>query len=163
MKDKEISYRIYLQARRFEDSAELLFKVGQTDPNKYYIPAWVNAAFGLELYLKSILQFEKGTIKKVHSIKDLFKELTEESRNKIQQNFIEDIIKNPPQNLKEIEKQSGVKIRSDFESVIQDISSLFVDFRYIFEPKNEEKSFFFIENLRQAITQRVAELGINTK
>lgn len=163
MKNKEISYKIFLQARRFDESAELLFKIGNIDPNKYFIPAWVNAAFGLELYLKSILQFEKGSIKRTHSIKDIFNELTEESKNKIRTDFKKDIIKNPPQNIKEIEKHSGIKVKNDFESVINDISSLFVNFRYIFEEKNEAKSFIYIENLRKTITDRVSELNIDKK
>jgi len=163
MDNKELSYRIFLQARRFEDSAELLFKSENFDPNKHCIPAWVMAAFGLELHLKSILQFERGTIKKTHSIKDIFNELTDESKTKIRVNFKEDTLRNPPPNIKEIEKQSGAKITDDFDSVLNDISSLFVDFRYIFEQKNEAKSFMYIENLRKIITGRVSELGIDKK
>ncbi len=119
MDSKELSYRIYLQARRFEDSAELLFKLGNFDPNKYFIPAWVMAAFGLELHLKSILQFERGTIKKTHSIKDIFNELTQESKIKIRTNFKDDMLTNPPPNIKEIEKQSGVNITDDFDIVLK--------------------------------------------
>jgi HEPN domain-containing protein len=163
MNNKELSYKIFLQARRFEDSAELLFKTGNLDPNKYYIPAWVMAAFGLELHLKSIQQFENGTIKKTHIIKDIFDELTQESKIKIRTNFKADILTNPPSNIKEIEKHSGVKITDDFDSVLNDVSSLFVDFRYIFEQTNETKSFMYIENLRKAITARVSELGIDEK
>lgn len=163
MDNKELSYKIFIQARRFEDSAELLFKSGNFDPNKYYIPAWVMAAFGLELYLKSIQQFEKGKFKKTHIIKDIFDELTDESKAKIRISFKEDLLRNPPVNIKEIEKQSGVNIKDDFDSVLNDISSLFVDFRYIFEQKNEAKSLIYIENLRKVITGRVYELGIDKK
>ncbi|MBN2746519.1 MAG: HEPN domain-containing protein [Bacteroidales bacterium] len=163
MDNKEQSYKIFLQARRFEDSAGLLFKEGASDPNKYYIPACVMAAFGLELYLKSIQQFEKGTIKKTHNIKDIFDELTDESKDKIRINFKDDVLRNPPHNIKDIEKKSGVKITDDFDSVLSDISRLFVDFRYIFEQKNEAKSFMYIENLRKVITGRVSELGIDKK
>ena len=161
MNNKELSYKIFLQARRFEDSAELLFKSGNFDPNKYYIPAWVMAAFGLELYLKSIQHFEKGTIKKTHIIKDIFKELSDESKAKIRKSFKEDVLRNPPSNIEDIEKQSGVRITDDFDSVLNDISSLFVDFRYIFEQKNKAKSFIYIENLRKVIAGRVSELGID--
>jgi HEPN domain-containing protein len=163
MENDKLSNTIFLQAKRFEDSAELLFKFGISDPNKYYIPAWVMAAFSLELYLKSILQYEKGTIKKTHSIKGLFNELTEETKSKIRINFRADIIRNPPTNIKELEKQSRIKISNDFDNVLSDISSLFVDFRYIFEQKNEVKSFIYIENLRNVITERVFELGIDAK
>jgi len=137
MKNDELSNTIFLQAKRFEDSAELLFKVGVSDPNKYFIPAWVMAAFSLELYLKSILQYEKGTIKKTHSIKAIFNELNEDTKDKIRVNFKADIIRNPPINIKELEEQSGIKISNDFDNVLSDVSSLFVDFRYIFEQKNE--------------------------
>ena len=160
MKNDVQSNTIFLQAKRFEDSAELLFKFGISDPNKYLIPAWVMAAFSLELYLKSILQYEKGTIKKTHSIKALFNELNEDTKDKIKINFKADIIKNPPRNIKELEEQSGIKISNDFDNVLSDISSLFIDFRYIFEQKNETKSFVYIENLRNIITERVFELGI---
>ncbi|WP_426485836.1 HEPN domain-containing protein [Flavobacterium sp. 2] len=160
MKNDKLSNTIFLQAKRFEDSAELLFKFGISDPNKYFIPAWVMASFSLELYLKSILQYEKGTIKKTHSIETIFNELTEDTKDKIRRNFKADIIKNPPRNIKELEEQSGIKISNDFDNILSDISSLFVDFRYIFEQKNETKSFIYIENLRSAITERVLELGI---
>jgi len=162
MKNDELSNTIFLQAKRFEDSAELLFKVGVSDPNKYFIPAWVMAAFSLELYLKSILQYEKGTIKKTHSIKAIFNELNEDTKDKIRVNFKADIIRNPPINIKELEEQSGIKISNDFDNVLSDVSSLFVDFRYIFEQKNEANSFIYIENLRRVITERVLELGIGT-
>lgn len=162
MKNDELSNIILLQAKRFEDSAELLFKFGISDPNKYFIPAWVMAAFSLELYLKSILQYEKGTIKKTHSIKAIFDELSEETKDKIRINFKADIIRNPPINIKELEEQSGTKISQEFDNVLSDISTLFVDFRYIFEQKNEDKSFIYIENLRSVINERVLELGIGT-
>lgn len=161
MNNKELSYKIFLQGRRFEDSAELIFKSAYFDPNKYYIPAWVMAAFGLELYLKSIQQFEKGTIIKTHNIEYILNELSDESKAKIRKSFKEDVLRNPPPNIEDIEKQSGARIANDFDRVLNDISSLFVDFRYIFEQKNEEKSFMYIENLRKVIVERVSELGID--
>lgn len=163
MNNKELSYTISLQATRFEDSAGLLFKVGSFDPNKYYIPAWVLAAFSLELHLKSILQFESGTIKKTHRIKDIFDELSKESKKRIRANFENEMLTHPSPNAKQVEKASGTKIEEDFDSVLDDISSLFVDFRYIFEPKKEARSFMFIDNLRRSITDRVRDLGINSK
>lgn len=83
MNDEKLCYSIYLQAKRFEDSAELLFKEGNSNPDKFYIPAWSLAAFSLELYLKSIQQHEKGKFIRTHVIKDIFHELNEESKNKI--------------------------------------------------------------------------------
>lgn len=165
----EQSYKIYLQALRFEDSAALLFKYGSNEPNKYFIPAWVNAVFSLELYLKSILQYEKGTIKVkkrgkesfTHSIEGIFHELSDESKVKIEHSFLQDVFQNPPQGLQEIEKHSGSKISNDFALVIKDLSKLFVDFRYIFEQKSETKSFIFIDNIRRAIKNRVTEVGID--
>lgn len=119
------------------------------------------AAFGLELYLKSILQFEKGTNKKTHIIKGIFSELSDDSKAKIRKSFIEDVLRNSPPNIEDIEKQGGVRITHDFDSILNDISSLFVDFRYIFNQKNEAKSFMYIENLRKVIAGRVIELGID--
>lgn len=74
-----------------------------------------------------------------------------------------DIILNPPLNLKEIELQSEIKITNDFDENLNDVSSLFVDFRYIFEFENKEKSFMYIDNLRRVITARVSELNIDKK
>ncbi|MDP2686401.1 MAG: HEPN domain-containing protein [Aequorivita sp.] len=163
MNTNEVSYEIHLQAKRFEDSAELLFKTGINNPKSYFIPAWVLAAFSLELHLKSILQFEKGEIIRTHSIKDIFKNLSNESQMIIKENFKIDIILNPPLNLKEIELHSGIKIPNDFDENLNEISSLFVDFRYIFEFENKEKSFMYIDNLRRVITARVSELNIDKK
>ncbi len=56
-----------------------------------------------------------------------------------------------------------MRITSDFDSILNDVSSLFVDFRYIFEQKNEARSFMYIENLRRVITERVSELNIDKK
>lgn len=50
-----------------------------------------------------------------------------------------DIILNPPLNLKKIELQRGIKTTNDFDENLNDVSSLFVDFRYIFEFENKGK------------------------
>lgn len=161
MNTNDISYKINIQAKRFEDSAELLFKIGINNPQSYFIPAWVLATFSLELHLKSILQFEKGEIIRTHSIKDIFKNLSNESQIIIRENFKNDIKLNPPSNIKDLNSLGGVKISDDFDKIISDISTLFVDFRYIFELENKENSFIFIDNLRRVITDRVSQLNID--
>lgn len=161
MNTNDISYKINIQAKRFEDSAELLFKIGINNPQLYFIPAWVLATFSLELHLKSILQFEKGEIIRTHNIKDIFKNLSNESQLIIRENFKNDIKLNPPSNIKDLNSVGGVKISDDFDKIIRDISTLFVDFRYIFELENKENSFIFIDNLRRVIKDRVSQLNID--
>ena len=161
MNDEKLCYSIYLQAKRFEDSAELLFKEGNSNPDKFYIPAWSLAAFSLELYLKSIQQHEKGKFLRTHVIKDIFHELNEESKNKIKTNFKFDLLQIPDLNVNKLELISGVKITENFDEVLNDISNLFVEFRYIFDDQNKPKSFVYIESLRKAITDRVSELEID--
>lgn len=161
MKKVSLHYKIFLQARRFEDSAEILFKQTDNIVKRTFIPALVLASFSLELYLKAIQQFEKKTIKKSHSLKEIFNELNKESKEKIIDNFNKDLIFDNSINKLELEKISGVKISNDFDAVLEDASSLFVDFRYIFERNKGEKSFYYIENLRKVVLNRVIELGID--
>lgn len=53
-----------------------------------------------------------------------------------------DIILNPPLNLKKIELQRGIKTTNNFDENLNDVSSLFVDFRYIFEFENKGKIIY---------------------
>ena len=47
----------------------------------------VNLAFAVELYLKSIMEFEKGKIERGHNLKQLFNQLSEEAKISIYNNW----------------------------------------------------------------------------
>lgn len=89
------------------------------------------------------------------------KYLKDESKNKIRSHFESNFV--PNQRVRDIEKEIGKTINSDFDSVLSDISNLFVEFRCIFDGMARGNLTSIIENLRTAIKSRVTELEIDKK
>ncbi len=145
------------QAKRFEDSAAILFSHSEFDANKYYIPACVLAALSIELSFKAIGLNDNGNFSKTHKIDTLFRNLKPETQKDLLKMFNEKIVaydQRERNQKKTIENLSGILIESDIESIFKDLSTLFVDFRYIFE-QQAQKSFFYIEPIRMAIEEYI--------
>lgn len=142
--------KIITQAKKLEDSAALLFNKGINDPKKYFISGWILAALSIELYLKAIALKENGGYKKVHNISVLFGELKPETKATLE-NFLKieiekyDLEFQHRKNL--IENITQFTISNNVYDILNDLSTLFVDFRYIFQ-EQQPRSFYYIEPIR---------------
>lgn len=106
------------------------------------VPTVVNAAFSCELSIKTILNQHKISVPRGnsgHKIDNLFYALPKELQNKI------------------IDKTSC----SDFDSNIQNISNIFVEWRYLFERDAASLPFNFLMTLADVLCSE-AEQSINT-
>ena len=109
-------------ASAFKKSAERSLEQRQLTNGQiesYVVPAIVNLAFSIELYLKFLLLAEKKTLKKTHRLLDLFNLLDSTTKQKII-------------NLTKYDKD-------EFESLLSKHTEAFEDWRYIYE-KNESIS-----------------------
>ena len=112
------------------------------------IPAIVNAAFSIELYLKSILR----TKKREHRLEILFNELDIKIREQIKKTINTELSKNNIFN---------------FDDCLSHISNVFVEWRYIYEEYHTEgfygcyiNEFIMFFNLLLPILSEIAHNGI---
>lgn len=122
---------IYQQAEAFKLAYErCMMCINQNGAIILPIPAMVNSAFSVELFLKAVIK-EKTSECRSHKLSDLFNRLPIE----IQQ---------------EIMNETN---HSDFETQIERFSDAFVDFRYIYEDifKTKDLNLKFWEDFSSAI------------
>ncbi len=106
------------------DNADSFSVRGNFEKNEFGWAAQVNQAFAVELYLKSIMEFEKGEIEQGHNLKTLFKHLDNKTQDAIYNNWRTLSGENIPNN-----KQ----IKTWFKDNLYACCNTFMDFRYIFE------------------------------
>lgn len=87
MELNEIKFRtIYREAKEFDEISEMCIKLSKEDKNgmvSYMQPAIVNGVFAIELYLKTLLQYEGKPIKKVHNLFELYNLLDKPFKEKL--------------------------------------------------------------------------------
>ncbi|KFC22605.1 hypothetical protein [Epilithonimonas lactis] len=144
------SIQILNQAERFKNSADLLFANVHNDVNSYFIPAQVLAALSIELHIKALALFENGTYSRGHDIFAIYKKLSAKTQLDIKEMMEKKIIQFDLETSNqriELEKISGVEISKDLDKILQDISLIFVNIRYIFD-KQKPISFYYIDLVR---------------
>ena len=127
----EEAYTIYQQAEAFKLAYErCMMCINQNGAIILPIPAMVNSAFSVELFLKAVIKERTGECRS-HKLSDLFNRLPIE----IQQEIMNDTN------------------HSDFETQIERFSDAFVDFRYIYEDifKTKDLNLKFWEDFSSAI------------
>lgn len=123
---------ILKSADAFEEASVLALKHATQDQNQTFYLALVyvvNASFAVELYLKCLLAVESGQIPETHNLKDLFNQVSRESRAKIKKRHN----KLAPDHsvLSGFRERLGIKI--DLDSLLEDGQDVFKHFRYLFE------------------------------
>lgn len=117
-------------ANNFSSTVDYLFDFMSKYSNEHIVnrtiktPLIVNAAFACELYLKTIIAFEKNEDKNKHDLLDLFELLTVESQ---------EIITN------EALKKISLNTTDEFIQLLQINKTAFIEFRYIYEFKVGQK------------------------
>jgi HEPN domain-containing protein len=99
------------------------------------VPAVVSTAFAVELYFKGIITLENGKARG-HDLSELFERLSTESQATLVAKLQFD--------------------RQTFDQKLKVISSIFVEWRYIFEQQSAYLDFSFLDELAKE-SKRVAE------
>lgn len=152
------SNQIYIQAGRFNNAAVKLYQECEEDPT-FIIPATVNGVLAIELYLKCILQIE-SKYDKIHKIDDLYLALSDNSKLSIQKRFNHLItnISTARFNQKNLfEKQIDRAVSNTVEDIVNNLSKVFVNWRYAFEGLNNCE-FFYIDEFKNALVSRIEEI-----
>ncbi|GGI11526.1 hypothetical protein [Gottfriedia solisilvae] len=106
-------------------------KLSETnDIGTYIAPIIVNTAFSIELYLKCIYMIENGQPIQGHFLDKLYRKLSKESREMIE--AIYDMLV-PQSPTVMILKQKIPDMKTDLDTVLKDMSSAFIKWRYNFE------------------------------
>lgn len=122
-KKQDVVDRMFNQAQSFAYTANQLFKRDiKNHPRKFFsfAPFVVNAAFSIEIYLKTLHKLYGQDIKG-HSLSDLYKVLDKRCKSTIKQ------IAEESRNLYQIEKDQG------FGYYLSSLDTAFVKWRYIYE------------------------------
>lgn len=120
---------------------------GTTIADVVNVPAIVNGAFAIELYLKSMIDPKKIENKRIHSLKRLFSFLEEKEKNELKTRICEELLKMNWQinnNALQANRKSSTE-KDIFEICLKGISEAFAYWRYIFEKKNT--GFGFLNTL----------------
>ena len=124
------AYRTYLSAKGFLSAADILRQVGRKDGLKlfayYAYPLSVNAAFSCELFIKSLLALEETEYNRGHYLYDLYSLLSHNAKTRIKNRFSE----------------SGST--EDVEELVKAYNRAFVEWRYPFDPENDEKTLTIV-------------------
>lgn len=104
------------EAHAFLHTAKLLEDELDTMIGGGIYPFAVNATFACELYLKAILMYHSsdGTIAKTHKLDDLFNALSSGAKTQIEVSYSQNCT-------------------SDLNTLLAEVSTAFVDWRYAFE------------------------------
>ena len=116
----------------------------------------VNAAFAVELYLKCLLLIEGGQVPETHNLKQLFNQVSRESRGKITKRHNTLAADHPV--LSEFRQKLGIK--TDLNSILEDGQDIFTQFRYFFEgiPNRMEPIGFGLDLFAQIVRNRILDL-----
>jgi hypothetical protein len=116
----------------------------------------VNGAFAVELYLKCLLEIESGQIPATHNLKDLFYQLSRDSRGKLKRDHDKRIQDNSM--LLSFRKRLGIK--TDLHSLLEDGQDIFKQFRYMFEgvPDRTKPLGFALEPFGELVRKRILDL-----
>lgn len=134
--------KIINTANSFLLAADRASEPRPTGPGQFQmllVPAVVSNAFAIELYFKAIITLESGSAKG-HDLSALFKKISATTQAKL--------VASIPTNL------------AAFEQKLRDISSVFVEWRYIFEQHSASLDIEFLNKLAQG-SKRVAEAMTN--
>lgn len=154
----EESYKIYQQGKKYETATMILMERIQLKP-AVTLPSYTTAGISIELYLKAILNHEVGEFPVTHQLDALFQLLDPSTQHSILLKF-NSLVKLVDSNqIKAVERASGVKASTDLFFNLKELSRTIVDMRYYFDMNIESGvTLYFIDEIRQAIRFKTDQL-----
>jgi hypothetical protein len=137
---------IYMNAERYFYAYTVLRKAVFYDQNATSIiapPSMVLSAFAIELYFKCLRRLEGSSIPQTHNLKALFRDLSPQTKNQIQQLWDAYAPSQEPL-WQTIEKTTGKTIPRDFSELLAISSKAFNELRYLHE---DDSGSFFVGDL----------------
>jgi len=146
-------------ADAFEQASVLALKrATQDEDQKFYFALVyvVNASFAIELYLKCLLTVEGGQVPGTHNLKDLFNQVSRESRGKITKRHNTVAPHHPV--LSGFDERLG--INTDLDSLLERDQDVFSQVRYLFEGIRDrtEPVGFGLELFGRIVRNRILDL-----
>jgi hypothetical protein len=147
MKQKIIKSMPFADAKKIFLSAEPFFLVGHetilkatsfvSENNPLALTTlgtgFTNLTLALELYLKCLSSIERSKILKTHNLKILFDFISPVHRKILRQYHEESASSN--QHFQKMKRMVGFNDKLDMESLLEEASESFIDFRYLFQNK----------------------------
>jgi len=133
------------------------------DSHSVLIASSVNAALSLEYLAKYLSFVATGEYKRTHKIKDILSTLPLNLYSQLKNEYENHLTEEESNRAKITSEASGLEIKEDFESVIENWSSVFIDGRYWFEPdkdgNNKSFNWFFFDPLLSAFKQVIYDVS----
>ena len=161
MKNKDRAKAIFKNARRYADASQFLFNNGLSLPNpEFFLPALVNEALALELYLKTIYYLETNkdfTVKGrfSHDFYELFKKLTPITKENLTTYFNDSLSDSRLDQIKDIKNKTNISIPCDLESNLENWSKVFVNIRYLYDNDLSGLKLSFFREIEEAALQTI--------
>jgi hypothetical protein len=152
--------KIFVHAYHFHESDHRLRNTVPPDrPDQLPLvahPAMVLSAFASELYLKCLLCAETGSVPDTHNLRDLFKQLNQSTRSRIEELWDANIRRPERQRMLEAIRQlpGGQDVRSDLPYLLDVGANAFIELRYFYE---KERSIFLLGDLPNLLHRVILE------
>ena len=151
LKEADAFMYVYNQAMRqasgfmFQDDSLAILITGA---------AFVNHAYALELYLKCILCIEGTRIEQGHSIPEIYRKVTEDTKLIIEDDYQKNVTY-----LEGYFDRHGHEKKVDFKSIISQIPNAFVGLRYIYEnPPKKGNERYELECISPSVRNTILKL-----
>lgn len=124
-----------------------------------FVPFATVDSFALELYLKCLMLMDRGEIKKVHGIKELFRELKLNTRQRIKNNYADRIASQLPRMSKALKRRDLLRFKN-FRSYLERSNRAFENIRYFFErpTRSSPPSVYYSPDLRWAVRKSILDI-----
>ncbi len=137
---------IYLHARGFYLIDNIISNL-DFDKNPQLLsdasqPSMVLSALNSELFLKCLICLERGIVPTGHHLHDLFFELSEPTRDRIQKLWETEVVPIREPMWQKIEQHMGHKLHRDLPGALRDGSRSFEEIRYSYETKGKGARFY---------------------
>lgn len=131
---KILALAIFKNAQVYERASYVLNAAGSQDL-ALLLPSKVNAALSLELYFKSLKIIEHGVEFKIkgkhsHHFGQLFQELSETTKDSLNERFKAAVSRMDPNEIPRLESAIGGVIPKDLKTNLVEWAALFTDLRY---------------------------------
>jgi hypothetical protein len=149
--------QIFLHADGFFKAGRILRSV-QSNQTAMEVaqPVMVLAALTIELFLKCIVCIETGVVPRGHRLDELFAQLSEPTRGRIEQLWNTELLPRREGFFANVEKNLGYKIPRDLSGALASGSRAFEKIRYSYENDNEGLNFY-VEDLTGILGRMILE------
>lgn len=144
-----------MHARRFAKADDYIRRCEDIELSSViFLPALAISAFASELYLKTLLFIETGNAPRGHNLKNLFRNLSSDTRRKIGVRWKAYLPRIEAQ-IRLMERQTNTTIPRDLDTMLGMGSRAFEELRY---PGEHGSTAFFIADLPRLLDQTILEM-----